>query len=107
MGRKVPKAAIHISPKRTFRALPTGLKRLPAVEFASAHLPHARSMPVDELKKRLAELPKKTPVVAYCQGPFCLMAKDAVELLGKKGNRAFHLTDSMAEWRAHGLPIEE
>jgi rhodanese-related sulfurtransferase len=78
----------------------------PAQEYASAHLPHARSLPVDELKKRLAELPKDTPVVAYCRGPFCLMAKDAVELLRKKGYRAFHLTDGVAEWRAHGLPIE-
>lgn len=78
----------------------------PLDEYASAHLPHARSLPLDELKKRLAELPKNTPVVAYCRGPFCLMARDAVELLKKKGYRAFHLTDGVAEWRAHGLPIE-
>lgn len=79
----------------------------PEEEFAAAHLPHARSLPVDELKKRLAELPKGVPVVAYCRGPFCLMAKDAVALLRKKGYRAFHLTDGVAEWRAHGLPIEQ
>ena len=79
----------------------------PSDEYATAHLPHARSLPVDELKRRLAELPKDTPVVAYCRGPFCLMAKDAVELLRKRGYRAFHLTDGVAEWRAHGLPIEQ
>lgn len=79
----------------------------PAEEFATAHLPHARSLPVDELKKRLAELPADIPVVAYCRGPFCLMAKDAVELLRNKGYRAFHLTDGVAEWRAHGMPTEE
>lgn len=79
----------------------------PSDEYATAHLPHARSLPVDELKKRLAELPKDTPVVAYCRGPFCLMAKDAVELLRRKGYRAFHLSDGVAEWRAHGLPIEQ
>lgn len=79
----------------------------PAEEFASSHLPHARSLPVDELKKRLKELPKDVPVVAYCRGPFCLMAKDAVELLRKRGYRAFHLTDGVAEWRARGLPIEQ
>lgn len=78
----------------------------PPAEFAAAHLPHARSLPLDELKKRLAELPKDVPVVAYCRGPFCLMAKDAVELLRKTGYRAFHLTDGVAEWRACGLPIE-
>ncbi|CAN7736855.1 MULTISPECIES: ArsR/SmtB family transcription factor [unclassified Variovorax] len=79
----------------------------PAEEYATAHLPHARSLPVDELKKRLSEVPKDVPVVAYCRGPFCLMAKDAVELLRKKGYRAMHLSDGVAEWRAHGLPIEE
>ncbi|AGU51378.1 transcriptional regulator, ArsR family [Variovorax paradoxus B4] len=79
----------------------------PEVEFATAHLPHAWSMPLAELKKRLAELPKNLPVVAYCRGPFCLMAKDAVELLRRKGYRAFHLTDGVAEWRARGLPLQE
>ena len=79
----------------------------PEDEFTTAHLPHARSLPVNELKKRLAELPKDIPVVAYCRGPFCLMAKEAVELLRKKGYQAFHLTDGVAEWRARGLPVEE
>jgi len=79
----------------------------PEEEFVVAHLPHARSLPLDELKKRLAELPKGVPVVAYCRGPFCLMAKDAVALLRKKGYRAFHLTDGVAEWRAQGLPVEQ
>jgi rhodanese-related sulfurtransferase/DNA-binding CsgD family transcriptional regulator len=77
----------------------------PAEEYAAAHLPHARSLPVNELKKRLAELPKDTPVVAYCRGPFCLMAKNAVELLRKRGYQAFHLSDGVAEWRARGLPV--
>lgn len=77
----------------------------PQEEFDVAHLPHARSLPVDELRKRIAELPKDVPVVAYCRGPFCLMAKDAAELLRKKGYRAFHLTDGVAEWRARGLPV--
>lgn len=79
----------------------------PEDEYAVAHLPHARSLPVDELKKRIAELPKDVPVVAYCRGPFCLMAKDAVELLRKKGFQAFHLTDGVAEWRARGLPVTD
>jgi len=79
----------------------------PEEEFAAGHLPHARSLPIDELRKRLAELPKDVPVVVYCRGPFCLMAKDAVELLLKKGYRAFHLTDGVAEWRARGLPVEQ
>ena len=77
----------------------------PEDEYVAAHLPHARSLPVDELKKRIAELPKDVPVVAYCRGPFCLMAKDAVHLLRKQGYQAFHLTDGVAEWRARGLPV--
>jgi rhodanese-related sulfurtransferase len=78
----------------------------PEEEFAAAHLPHARSLPAEALKKRLAELPKNVPVVAYCRGPFCLMAVEAVDLLRKKGYRAFHLSDGVAEWRARGLPVE-
>ena len=79
----------------------------PSEEYAAAHLPYARSLPVNELKRRLSEVPGDVPVVAYCRGPFCLMAKDAVELLRKKGYRAMHLSDGVAEWRAQGLPIEE
>ena len=77
----------------------------PTEEFTAGHLPHARSLPVNELEKRLANLPKDMPIVAYCRGPFCMFAKDAVELLRSKGYRAFHLIDGVAEWRAHGLPV--
>lgn len=78
----------------------------PAEEFMSGHLPHACSLPVDELRKRLSELPTELPIVAYCRGPFCLMAKDAVALMRENGFHAVHLTDGVAEWRAHGLPLE-
>ena len=77
----------------------------PAAEFAAGHLPHARSLPLGELKQRLAELPPGLPVVAYCRGPFCVMAKAAVELLRQHGRHAEHLTDGVAEWRARGLPV--
>lgn len=77
----------------------------PTDEFDAGHLPHARSMPLNELKKRIAELPDGLPVVAYCRGPFCLMARDAVAQLRKRGFQAFHLTDGVAEWRARGLPV--
>jgi len=78
----------------------------PEEEFAAGHLPYARSLPLTELKKRLKQLPKDKPVVAYCRGPFCLMAQDAVALLKKQGYRARNLEDGVAEWRARGLPIE-
>jgi rhodanese-related sulfurtransferase len=70
----------------------------PSDEFLAAHLPFARSIPLDELKQRLSELPKGKTVVAYCRGPYCLMALDAVELLRKKGYDALRLPEGVAEW---------
>lgn len=70
----------------------------PADEYLAAHLPFARSIPLDELKQRLAELPKGKTVVAYCRGPYCLMARDAVNLLRKKGYDALRLPEGVAEW---------
>jgi len=78
----------------------------PEAEFQAGHLPYAQSMPLDELRKRLAGLPHDKPVVAYCRGPFCLMAVEAVELLRKEGFQAIRLEDGVAEWRAYGLPVE-
>jgi len=79
----------------------------PGVEYAAAHLPYARSIPVSELRQRLDELPPGCPVVAYCRGPYCLMAKEAVEVLAAHGFRASRLEDGVAEWRHQGLPLEE
>ena len=56
----------------------------PTEEYLTAHLPFARSIPLQELRQRLAERPKDRSIVAYCRGPYCLMAKDAVDLLKKK-----------------------
>ncbi len=78
----------------------------PEAEYQSGHLPHARSIPVSELKRRLAELPKDKEIVAYCRGPFCLMSTEAVALLKKRGYRARKIGDGVAEWAAAGLPIE-
>lgn len=72
----------------------------PAEEYLAAHLPFARSIPLDELRQRLAELPLDRPVVAYCRGPYCLMAKDAAELLRQEGHIAVHLRSGVAEWSA-------
>jgi rhodanese-related sulfurtransferase/predicted transcriptional regulator len=78
----------------------------PEAEFSAGHLPYALSLPLAELNKRLAELPRDKPVVAYCRGPFCLMAKEAVALLKQEGFQAIRLEDGVAEWRAYGLPVE-
>jgi rhodanese-related sulfurtransferase len=70
----------------------------PTGEYLAAHLPFARSIPIDELRQRLAELPKDRPIVAYCRGPYCLMAVDAVSLLRKEGFQSAQLRDGVAEW---------
>lgn len=77
----------------------------PQSEYDTAHLPCARSMPLAELQRRLAELPKKTQIVAYCRGPFCLMSDEAVKLLAAKGFKASKIFDGVSEWQSAGLPI--
>lgn len=72
----------------------------PRNEYEAAHLPFARSLPLAELKTRLAELPKRKPIAAYCRGPYCFMAADAVKLLRAKGFDAHVLRDGVAEWAA-------
>jgi rhodanese-related sulfurtransferase len=72
----------------------------PGDEFEAGHLPFARSMPLPELKMRLAELPKDKPIIAYCRGPFCLWSADAVGVLRSQGFKAVQLKDGVAEWFA-------
>ena len=78
----------------------------PGDEYAAAHLPFARSMPLAELQQRIEELPPGKPVVAYCRGPYCVMSDAAVELLRNKGFSAYKINDGVGEWRATGLPLE-
>ncbi|MFZ2388324.1 MAG: rhodanese-like domain-containing protein, partial [Polaromonas sp.] len=70
------------------------------------HLPYARSMPMPEIERRLAELPKSREIVAYCRGPFCLMSDEAQKLLSGKGYRIRKLLDGVAEWATAGMPLE-
>lgn len=78
----------------------------PSAEFRAGHIPGARSVPLDELEQTLGSIPKDQDVVAYCRGPYCVLAIEAVELLLSRGYRAVRLEDGVAEWRAAGLPIE-
>jgi len=78
----------------------------PSDEYAVAHLPFARSMPLTEVHKRLASLPMDKEIVAYCRGPFCLMSDEAVALLQSQGFRARKVSDGVSEWQAAGLPLE-
>jgi rhodanese-related sulfurtransferase len=84
-----------------------GLVHARGGEQASAgHLPGAVNIPVEELEARLAEIPDGTEVVAYCRGPYCGFAHDAVRLMRRHGRRAMRLTDGVTEGKLADLPIE-
>ena len=78
----------------------------PVEEYQAGHLPGALSVPLSELERRLAELSRDREIVAYCRGPYCVMAIDAVALLRKRGFHAVRLDDGVPDWRARGLPVE-
>ena len=77
----------------------------PAAEHAAGHLPGAVSIPVEELHRRMAELPRDREIVAYCRGPYCAFAHEAVELLRDEGFAARRLEDGLPEWQAAGLAV--
>jgi rhodanese-related sulfurtransferase/DNA-binding transcriptional ArsR family regulator len=77
----------------------------PAAEYAAGHLPEAVSIPIGELRRRLAELPGDREIVAYCRGPYCAFAHNAVGLLREAGFSARRLEDGLPEWQAAGLAV--
>ena len=79
----------------------------PAEEYEAGHLPGAVSIPLAELEQRLKELPRKSDVVAYCRGPYCAFAPEAVRELRSRGYRARPLEGGLPEWAAAGLPVED
>lgn len=78
----------------------------PVAEYAQGHIANARSIPITELAQRLSELPRDQEIVAYCRGPYCLFADEAVALLAARGYQARRLEEGFPEWRAATLPIE-
>lgn len=79
----------------------------PPLEFAAGHVPGAVNLPLDELEQRLDELDPTQEIVAYCRGPHCVLAFEAVARLRQKGLKARRLEDGYPEWKSAGLPIEE
>ena len=77
----------------------------PAAEYAAGHVAGARSVPITELRRQLRALPNDGDVVAYCRGPYCVYADDAVRELNRKGFRARRLIDGFPEWKRAGLPV--
>jgi len=78
----------------------------PEPEFAAGHISGAVSLPIGELTRRLRDLPRDRVVVAYCRGPYCVYADDAVRALRRRGYRAARLEDGYPEWAHAGLPVE-
>ena len=91
---------------RVHRGEVTVLDVRPTKEYEAGHIPGAISVPLDELKRRIRHLPRRREIVAYCRGPYCLMAVDAVEILRRKGFKAIRLEEGVADWRARGFPVE-
>ena len=77
----------------------------PVEEYRAGHLPGAVSVPLEELESRLADLPRDREVVAYCRGPYCVLAVEAVERLQARGFRAVRLDEGVQQWRARGLAL--
>lgn len=78
----------------------------PRAEFAAGHIAGARSMPLDQLAAALETIPREVEIVAYCRGPYCALADDAVRLLRRHGRAARRLAGGFPEWRRDQLPIE-
>jgi rhodanese-related sulfurtransferase/DNA-binding transcriptional ArsR family regulator len=78
----------------------------PPAEYAAGHLPGAVNIPLAELKKHLTEFDPQQEIVAYCRGPYCVLAFEAVKLLRGKGFKVRRLQDGYPEWKLAGLPVE-
>lgn len=92
--------------RRIRDGLVTVLDVRPADEFAHGHLPNAINIPLKDLKRRLRELSRTQEIVAYCRGPYCVLAVEAVAELRKRGFVVRRLEDGFPEWKAAGLPVE-
>lgn len=90
---------------RLKKGLVTVLDVRPPEEFEQGHLPGARNMPLGQLKRWLSRLDRDVEIVAYCRGPYCVMAFEAVALLRARGFQARRLEDGFPEWRAAGMPV--
>lgn len=92
--------------KRARKGLVTVVDVRPEDEYVAGHVPLAINIPLSQLKKELKQLPKKKEVIAYCRGPFCILAFEAVAQLRSKGYKARRLEDGFPEWKLEGLPVK-
>ncbi|HEY0772605.1 MAG TPA: metalloregulator ArsR/SmtB family transcription factor [Nocardioidaceae bacterium] len=105
-----PEDTTAVGTDELLRRLDTGdvvvLDVRPAPEYVGGHLPGAVHIPLEELAGRLAELPRDKEIVAYCRGQYCVLAHDAVRLLGRHGVTARRAAEGVLEWRVAGVPVE-
>lgn len=92
--------------KRVIDGAVTVLDVRPAEEYRAGHIPGALSVPLSRLKELLAKLPRDQEIVAYCRGPYCVLAVQAVEMLRKLGFKAIRLEEGIQDWLAMGLALE-
>jgi rhodanese-related sulfurtransferase len=93
--------------ERARKGLVTVLDVRPPDEFAAGHLPGAINVPLSELEDRMKSLTRRTEIIAYCRGPYCIMAYEAVHRLRGQGYKARRLQDGFPEWKLGGLPVEK
>ena len=93
--------------ERVRRGEVTVLDVRPIEEYQAGHIPGAISVPLVDLERKLADLSRDREIVAYCRGPYCVLAVKAVELLRQKGFKAVRLSEGIPDWRALGLPVEK
>ncbi len=92
--------------QRVLEGAVTVLDVRPVEEYRTGHIPGALSVPLLHLNELLSQLPVDQEIVAYCRGPYCVLAVQAVEMLREKGFRAVRLEEGVQDWRAMGLPVE-
>jgi len=102
---------VQLSTEELSQRLGTGdvllLDVRPRLEYEAGHLPDARSIPLDELPDRLAELPTDALIVTYCRGPLCVYADQALELITASGRQGARLEEGVAEWQLTGYPLTD
>ena len=91
--------------ERVRQGVVTVLDVRPSEEYRAGHIAGAISVPLKELKRHLSKLPHHQEIVAYCRGPYCVLAVRAVEILRANGFQAVRLKEGALEWRAYGLPV--
>ncbi len=92
--------------KRSEEGLVTVLDVRPAHEYQAGHIPGALNLQLEDLEKHISELPKHLEIIAYCRGPYCVLAFEAVAALRQKGYQVRRLEEGYPQWKASGLPVD-